>query len=65
MLCSLSPKMDQKRLEAIQSLEAETGKILLAFTCHDLKPSVLDKNALAKIRKLENDLNLFLVAVDA
>jgi hypothetical protein len=65
MLCSLSPKMDQKGLEAIQSLEAETGKILLAFACHDLKPSVLDEDALAKIQKVENDLNLVLVAVDA
>lgn len=64
MLCSLSPSLDEKALKAIQNLESETGKTLLAFTCHDLKPAMLDDGQLSKIRELESDLSISLVAVD-
>ncbi len=63
MICSLSTISAQK-LESIQSLEAELGKTLLAFSCHDLTPSRLDKTQLEKIRELEKRLGMSLVAVD-
>ena len=65
MLCSLSPKLDENALNAIQNLEKELGKNLLAFSCHDIKPSALDEKTLEKIQKLENDLRISLVVVDA
>jgi hypothetical protein len=39
MICSVSTKLDQKAIEAINySLEEKLGKIFLAFSCHDPKP---------------------------
>jgi hypothetical protein len=64
MLCSLS-NLDQPRIDAIQNLEKETGKTLLAFSCKDFKPSMLTSDQLAKIQKLEKELSLSLVAIDA
>ncbi len=64
MLCSLS-NLDQEKIAAIQSLEKETGKTVLAFSCKDIKPSMLTSDQLAKIQKLEKDLSLSLVAVEA
>jgi hypothetical protein len=65
MLCSLSNKLKEDSLKSIQNLEKEIGKTLLAFNCHDVKPSVLTENELAKIQKLEKNLSVALVAVDA
>jgi hypothetical protein len=65
MLCSLSNKLNEDSLKLIQNLEKEIGKALLAFNCHDIKPSSLSEKELSKIRKLENDLSISLVAVDA
>ena len=65
MLCSLSNKLNEDSLKLIQNLEKEIGKALLAFNCHDIKPSNLSEKELSKIRKLENDLSISLVAVDA
>lgn len=64
MLCSLS-NLDQKNLTAVQSMEKETGTTLLAFSCKDLKPTMLTAEQLTKIQKLEKELSLSLVAVDA
>ena len=64
MLCSLS-NLDQNKVIAVQSLEKETGTTLLAFSCKDLKPTLLTAEQLAKIQKLEKELSLSLVAVDA
>ncbi len=63
MLCSLS-NLDQEKIAAIQNLEKETGKTVLAFSCKDIKPSMLTAEQLSKIQKLEKDLSLSLVAVD-
>ncbi len=65
MLCSLSSKLTEDHLQSIRSLEEEIGKTLLAFSCHDIKPSSLNENELSKIQKLEKDLSISLVAVDA
>ncbi len=64
MLCSLS-HLDQQKIDAIQHLEKETGKTLLAFSCKEFKPSMLTSDQLAKIQNLEKELSISLVAVDA
>jgi hypothetical protein len=64
MLCSLS-NLDPNKIDSIQTLEKETGKTLLAFSCKDIKPSMLTEEQLAKIQDLEKELSLSLVAVDA
>lgn len=65
MLCSLSSKLNEENLNSIRNLEKEIGKTLLAFTCHKIEPSALSESQLSKIQKLENDLSISLVAVDA
>jgi hypothetical protein len=64
MLCSLS-NLDQDKINTIQTLEKETGKTLLAFSCKDFKPALLTNEQLEKIQKAEKELSLSLVAVDA
>jgi hypothetical protein len=62
MMCSLS-RLESKELEAIQSLEQEMGRPLLAFSCHEIKAAELEAEQLAKIRDLEAKLGIYLVAV--
>ncbi len=49
----------------ISALEQELGRTLLAFRCHNLKPSELSERELQKIKEVEANLGLSLVAVDA
>ncbi|GAB6146661.1 hypothetical protein [Desulfocicer niacini] len=63
MLCSLS-NLQQSDVHQIKQLESELGITLLAFSCHETKPTVLDKNALEKIQFAETKLGLSLVAVE-
>ncbi len=65
MMCSLATKVNEDTIKAINDLETELGKTLLAFQCHDLKPSELSARELEKIRQIENELGVSLVAVDA
>lgn len=62
MLCSLS-KIESTSLEAIQSLENDLGKTLLAFSCHDLNPAEIKDEELKRINELEKKLGIVLVAV--
>lgn len=64
MLCSLS-KIERSSLEAIQSLEKDLGKPLLAFSCHDIHPAMVKAEELEQINALEKKLGLVLVAVEA
>lgn len=64
MLCSLS-RLEEKHLEQIQSLEKEIGQPILAFSCHDTSPALLDADRLKKVQALEKQLGLSLVAVNA
>ena len=64
MLCSFS-NLDDNALASIKNLEGEIGKPLLSFSCKDVKPAALDEALLAKIQKLEKELSVSLVAVDA
>lgn len=63
MLCSYS-KTESLELEAIQGLEKDIGKTLLAFSCRDIKPAELKDEDLAKINDLEKKLGIVLVAVE-
>jgi hypothetical protein len=62
MMCSLST-LESQELEAIQSLEKEMGRPLLAFSCHDIRTAELEAEQLDKIRDLEAKLGIYLVAV--
>jgi hypothetical protein len=65
MLCSLATKVDEPTLKTITDLEKDLGKTLLAFQCHDLKPTALSAQELSKIQEVEAKLGVSLVAVEA
>lgn len=62
MLCSLSNLKDKDILQ-IKELESELGITMLAFSCHDAEPALLNNETLEKIQSMENKLGLSLVAV--
>ena len=62
MLYSLS-NIPEDKLAEIQSIEAEIGQSLLAFTEVKAEPARLDREKLAKIRELEESLGVVWVAV--
>ena len=64
MLCSLS-NLNEQDLEQIQALESELGRPLLAFSCHEAKPAILDDAALKKIQEMEKKIGFALVAVES
>ena len=64
MLCSLATKVTGETIEIISALEKKLGKTLLAFQCHDLKPSELSEDQLQRLRETEAELGISLVAVD-
>jgi hypothetical protein len=65
MLCSLATNVNESTLNAITDLEKDLGKTLLAFNCHDLKPSSLSVDELQKVQKVEKDLGISIVAVES
>lgn len=65
MLCSLATKVNDETIRAINTLEKDLGKTLLAFQCHRLKPAELSEAELKRIREVEAELGVSLVAVDA
>jgi hypothetical protein len=64
MLCSLS-NLKEQDVERIKSLETDLGQTLLAFSCHDVSPAILDGEKLEKLQSAEKDLGISLVAVNA
>ncbi len=62
MLCSLS-KLDEGKINAIESAEKKIGKTLLAFSCHDTAPAKLTQEEIAVIGETEKKLGVLLVAV--
>ena len=64
MLCSLS-NLKEQDIQAIRKMESELGITVLAFSCHDAEPSILEKDKLEKIQSVENKLGLSLVAVES
>ncbi|MDJ0721126.1 MAG: hypothetical protein QNJ04_05830 [Desulfobacterales bacterium] len=65
MLCSLDTQVTEEKIAAINALEKDLGKTLIAFQCHNLKPSELSEAELQRIQEVETKLGLSLVAVDA
>jgi len=63
MLCSYS-KTESIDLKAIQGLEKDLGKTLLAFSCQDIKPAEVKDEELARINELEKKLGVVLVAIE-
>ena len=63
MVCSLSNLTDHE-LSAIQQLENNIKKPVLAFSCHDLKIAELSPEDLSQIQDLENRMGISLVAVE-
>jgi len=64
MLCSIANNINDETLKSINALEKELGKTLLAFSCHDLRPSGLTGDELSRIEEVEKQLGVSLVAVD-
>ena len=62
MLYSLL-NLPAEKLAKIQAIEAEIDQPLLAFSEVQASPAQLDRDTLAKIRELEEDLGIVLVAV--
>ena len=63
MLFSLATDMNDATLQTISDLENGLGKTLLAFKCHDLKPSSLTDDELIKIQEAEKEIGISLIAV--
>ena len=62
MYCTLSG-LNKQDIEQVQSLENELDQRLLAFSCHDIQPALLDADKLNKIKQLEKKLGISLLAV--
>ena len=62
MLCSLS-NLNDNGIESIKSLETDLGSPVLAYSCHDYAPAQLSDDQLSKLRSLEEELSVALVAV--
>lgn len=63
MLYSLAP-LDVNPLKAIQSLEKEIGAPLVAMSAIKAEPIDMDAAKLEKIKKLEDELGIVLLAVN-
>ena len=63
MLCSLATKLSESDLGDIGSLEKDLGANVLAFTCHPLDAADLSPEKLARVKALEDKLDVALVAV--
>ncbi|MGO1120888.1 hypothetical protein ACTL6U_19465 [Rhodovibrionaceae bacterium A322] len=55
--------VNQQQLDAIQALEKEIGSPLLAMRPVEVSPASPDNATLEKVKKLEEELGLVLVAV--
>ncbi len=63
MFCSLSTNLSKEDLTLINSLEAELGATLLAYSCHEGEPADISEDKVKKIQMLERKLGVSLVAV--
>ena len=64
MLFNLA-QLDVATLKAIQSLEQEIGQTLVAFRGIEATPAQVSEANLARIRTLEGELDVALVAVES
>ncbi|WP_028580861.1 hypothetical protein [Desulfogranum japonicum] len=64
MLCSIAPDVAQDSLKAINDLEKDLGRPILAYSCNALSAAELSEEQVAKIKEAEEKLGLTLVAVN-
>lgn len=64
MLCSVATNINDSTLKTITNLEKELGKTFLAFKCHELNPTILSAEELAKVQEVEKRLGISLIAVE-
>ena len=62
MLCKLA-NLDEASLSAINAFEAQTGRTLLAYTCKEIGIDEMSSEEMSQLNKLEDKLNVQLVAV--
>ncbi|MGM0689791.1 MAG: hypothetical protein ACQESO_09445 [Bacillota bacterium] len=62
MICSYAT-VDDEKLKALQKLEKDMGRTLLAFSCQEIKPAQLTPEQLERIQALEKDLGFVVVAL--
>ncbi len=62
MLCSVA-ELEVAGIEAVRSLEAKTGKMILALRCHEIKPDTITDEELTLLQALEDQLGITLVAI--
>jgi hypothetical protein len=63
MLLYSIASLDERQLEAIQSLEKKLGKRILAFEGHNVELAELSQEDLDLIGKMETELRLSLVVL--
>ncbi len=63
MFCSAS-KLDARKIDAIKKLEHELGRPLVAYSCSTPAMGALSEDELLKIKALEAELSLTLVAFE-
>ena len=64
MLCSLATKLDQGQLADISSLEKELGTPILAFACHPMDAASIDVAKIERLKEVEGEFGVALVAVE-
>jgi hypothetical protein len=64
MLCASSPKLTEQDLCALQSLEQELNRPVLALSCRQTAPAQLTQEQLQKLQEMKNRLGMTLLAVD-
>ncbi len=62
MICGYA-KLDQDKINALQGMEKDMGTILLAFSCQAIKPAELTSEQLERIKEVEEELGVVIVAV--
>ncbi len=62
MICAYAG-MEGKKLEALQRAEKDMGRTLLAFSCQDVKPASLSEEQVGRIKTLEKELGIVVVAL--
>ncbi len=62
MICSYAD-LDTGKLDEIQALEKELGKVLIAFSCRDVNADTLSESEMAQLKEVEEKLGVALLAV--
>lgn len=62
MICSYDVA-DDKSVKALQEVEKEVGKTLLAIKCQEFKPAELTSEQLERVQVLEKELGVVVIAI--